>query len=430
MRQVDKQQTQEQQSFDIVISGGGLSGALVALSLSSIRKADGQHLSIAIVEASPILKDPSLSFDDRVLALSHGSAQYLKSIGAWQHLDDVAEAIKNIHISDRGHIGKARLNHEEHGVTALGYVVEMSLIGKSLLTEVANKNNVTWFAPDKIEAIEWHKTHVDVSLDSKQLLKATLLLGCDGAQSPCRQFSNIKTTTSDYGQAALITNVSTSLAHQGVAFERFTESGPLAMLPLSSRAIEGAVTNGKATSIKQSHRKKQDNRCSLVWTLEPDQAQALQKLDDDAFALALRSAFGTWLGNIEHVGKRDVYPLKLVQAQEQVFHRMALIGNASHTIHPIAGQGFNLGLRDVQVLAEKLALAIDNQQDIGEFALLSEYEQQRAKDHKAVINLTDSLVTLFSNELMPLVVGRNIGLKALDHFSSIKNRLVKKTMGY
>lgn len=423
VQQVDKHQTEErheqvEQLFDIVISGGGLSGALAALSLSSIKKADGQPLSIAIVEASPILKDPSLSFDDRVLALSHGSAQYLKNIGAWQHLDGVAEAIKNIHISDRGHIGKARLNAEEHGVTALGYVIEMSLIGKSLITEVAKKNNVTWFAPDKINAIKWHASSVDITLESNQKLKATLLLGCDGAQSPCRKFANIDSSISDYGQVALISNVSTSLAHQGVAFERFTESGPLAMLPLSSSAIN----NGARTS--------QENRCSLVWTLMPEQAEALQKLNDDAFSQALRNAFGTWLGNIEHVGKRDVYPLKLVQAREQVFHRMALIGNASHTIHPIAGQGFNLGLRDVQVLAEKIGTAIEQQQDIGAFSFLSGYGQERAQDHKEVINLTDSLVTLFSNELPPLVVGRNIGLKALDHFSSIKNRLVKKTMGY
>ena len=238
------------------------------------------------------------------------------------------------------------------------------------------------------------------------VLQTRLLLGCDGVNSPCRTFANIDCNQSSYGQSALITNVATDIAHQNVAYERFTETGPIAMLPLSN------------------------NRCSLVWTLTPELAEEMQALDDEAFKIALEQAFGSWLGAITKVGKRDVYPLNLVQAKAQVYHRMALVGNASHTIHPIAGQGFNLGVRDVQQLAQLIATAQSNDEDIGHFTLLNKYQEQRSKDQKQVIALTDSLVTLFSTQLPPLVVGRNIGLKVLNYFSPLKKALVNKTMGY
>jgi len=402
-------------TFDVVISGGGLSGCLMALSLVNLKHADGKPLSIAIVEASPILKDHKLTFDDRVLALSHGSADYLEKIGAWQRLKNYAQAIETIHISDCEHYGKARIYAKEYDVPALGYVAEMALIGKSLLTELTNKSkmceNVSWFAPDNIASINWLSESVNIVLSSGQSLSASLLLGCDGVNSSCRKIANIKMSDTCYGQSALITNVATVNAHYNIAFERFTGTGPLAMLPLSS--------------IKEG-----ENRCSLVWTLTPELADEMLSLDDDEFKRALECNFGSWLGGISEVGKRNVYPLKLAQAQEQIYHRMVLIGNATHTIHPIAGQGFNLGLRDVQQLTNVIKMALNTGQDIGLFSLLSDYAQQREKDHQQVISLTDSLVTLFSNQLAPLVVGRNIGLKVLNYLSPIKDTLVKKTMGY
>jgi 2-octaprenyl-6-methoxyphenol hydroxylase len=156
----------------------------------------------------------------------------------------------------------------------------------------------------------------------------------------------------------------------------------------------------------------------------------MQALSDKQFQTELECAFGGWLGAITYVGKRDVFPLKLLMADDQVYHRMALIGNASHTIHPIAGQGFNLGVRDVNQMAELIKTSFDNNQDIGQFSSLNKYASQRKLDHQQVIGLTDSLVTLFSNKLPPLVVGRNIGLKVLNYLSPLKNALVKKTMGY
>jgi len=403
--------------FDIVISGGGLSGALMALSLIDCQKENGQPLSIAIIEANSILKDPSLTFDDRVLALSHGTASYLQDLGVWQRLKNVAEPIKNIHISDRSFYGKARLYAEHHQVNALGFVVEMSVLGQALLDHLNDKSklneNLTWFTPDKISDITWQEKHVELTLHSETTLNTKLLLACDGAYSSCRKFANISVQESDYGQSALIANVTTAMAHNNLAFERFTDTGPIAMLPLSKQS---SITN--------------DSRCSLVWTLPPEDAEKMAALSDKQFKQALEHAFGSWLGAITHVGKRDIYPLKLLMADEQVFHRMALIGNASHTIHPIAGQGFNLGVRDVKQMAELVKTALKQNNDIGQFSALSEYARQRKYDHQQVIGLTDSLVTFFSNTLPPLVVGRNVGLKVMNYLSPLKEALVRKTMGY
>jgi len=422
-----------QTTFDVVISGGGLSGTLMALSLADLTKADGSLLSIAIIETKSIeAKNQSskianitqhvqATFDDRVLALSHGSAQYLKKVGAWQYLAADATAIEKIHISDRGHYGKARLNAQDHDVSALGYVIEMAKIGQAQLQALASKANVHWFAPDSITEINWQIEHVNIELQSGTKLQTPLLLACDGANSICRQQANIEVSHSDYGQVALIANVATKIPHNNQAFERFTETGPIAMLPLSPLANNSQSCNG-------------DSRCSLVWTLTPDLAKEMAALDDSAFKLALEQAFGSWLGEITQVGKRDIYPLVLLQAKQQVYHRMALVGNASHTIHPIAGQGFNLGLRDVEYMSKliKQTLSEDktHTQDIGQFALLNQYEKVRQQDQNEVIALTDSLVTLFSNSLPALALGRTIGLKVLNYVSPLKKALVKKTMGY
>ena len=427
------------QHFDVIISGGGLSGSLMALSLSKLTKHDGSLLSIAIIEALPFNQtspaNENALFDARVLALSHGSAKYLAKLGVWQYLKDDACAITDIDISDRGHFGKARLTAKEHGVNALGYVIDMSRIGKAQIKALSQntKSNIQWFSPDSITDITWQelnenvtdKSKVKVTLNSGKTLSAKLLLACDGVQSPVRKLANIEVTCDDYQQVALIANVSTSKAHQKKAFERFTEFGPIAMLPLNplkqGKASPNALANTSAGG---------DSRCSLVWTMTPSQAEEIKCLSDDDFKVELERAFGSYLGAITHVGKRDTYPLVLLQAQQQTYFRMALVGNASHTIHPIAGQGFNLGLRDVQVMTRLVAEALENKQDIGHFSLLHAYQTHRSKDQGEVIQLTDSLVTLFANDLPPLVVGRNIGLQALNIISPLKTALVKKTMGY
>jgi 2-octaprenyl-6-methoxyphenol hydroxylase len=415
------------QNFDVVISGGGLSGSLMALSLASLTHANGKPLTIAIIETTAIEQALSLTYDDRVLALAHGSANYLQQLDAWSLIQKHACAIKNIHISDRGHYGKARLSAKDHQVNALGYVIEMSLLGKALYSQLKEKNqrtnNITWFSPDAIKTINWQAAQVNIELSSEQRLTASLLLACDGGHSVCRKLANIAVSVSDYQQTAVIANVSCQHEHHGTAFERFTAHGPIAMLPMSRYGLSSRTQ----PSQNQNQRK---NRFSLVWTMPPEQANILANLSGNEFAKQLEQSFGTWLGKISHVGKRDVYPLKLIQAKQQTYHRMALLGNASHAIHPIAGQGFNLGLRDVKQMAQLIEQALAKQQNIGSLALLNSYSEQRAQDLTQVISLTDSLVTLFSNQLPPLVVGRNIGLKALNYIKPFKNALVQKTMGY
>lgn len=416
-------------NFDVIISGGGLSGCLMALSLAKLTKLNGDLLSIALVEPNVVetnkvspKNEVTPLFDDRVLALSHGSAAYLADVGVWQHLLNEACAIEKIDISDRGHYGKARLEAQDHGVSALGYVIEMALIGKGLLKELSTHSNICWYNPDSIDDINWQSADdvnkVSITLTSGKTLKTSLLLGCDGANSPCRKLAGIKVDHSDYQQVALIANVATEFAHHNKAFERFTEFGPIAMLPLAD--LKGGL---RVEKNKQS-------RCSLVWTMTPTQSEEILALNDKDFSKQLELVFGSWLGAITQVGKRDVYPLVLLQAEQQTYHRMALIGNASHTIHPIAGQGFNLGLRDVQLMTELLEQSLKTNNDIGSFALLNSYAKQRQQDQKQVIELTDSLVTLFANDLPPLIAGRNIGLKVMNYFTPLKNTLVNKLMGY
>ena len=351
MKKLSSNMSKNIKSFDVIISGGGLSGSLMALSLADLTKADGSLLSIAIIEASqadpvkpeviPDKVSHELSiaplFDDRVLALSHASVKYLESVGVWQHISIDACAIEKIDISDRGHYGKARIEAQEHNVSALGYVIVMAKIGQGQLKALATKKNVQWFSPDTITDIDWQPTNepiskatpqldnklcssvdtsvINVSLSSGDMLQTSLLLACDGVNSPCRKLANIDVRKSEYQQVALIANVATEKAHNNKAFERFTEFGPIAMLPL------GALSNSK-------------NRCSLVWTMTAEQSEQLLSLSDSEFSKQLELVFGSWLGAVIQVGKRDVYPLVLLQAKQQTYHRLALVGNASHTIHP------------------------------------------------------------------------------------------------
>jgi 2-octaprenyl-6-methoxyphenol hydroxylase len=475
------------QHFDVIISGGGLSGSLMALSLSKLTKPDGQRLTMAIIESQAITATPASNknnlFDARVLALSHGSAQYLKKLGVWSLIKNYVCPITDIDISDQGHYGKTRLSAHTHKLDALGYVIEMAHLGKAQLTllnehlnkqesatgnvgndatdnndsssdaniHISNNNsknstdtvkhnnninlndtqNVYWFSGDSINTINWHAkseedfkstnlAKVTVSLTSGQEISASLLLGCDGVQSPVRQLANIAVESVDYEQVALIANVATSKPHSNKAFERFTKNGPLAMLPLMPLLTKlGAVQELTSAS-----------RCSLVWTMTKEQAESLQRLNDKQFAQALEVAFGSYLGAITQVGRRETFPLRLLQAKQQTTHRLALIGNASHTIHPIAGQGFNLSLRDVQVMAENISAALAKGQDIGGFACLQAYQVNRQQDQHDIIKLTDSLVTLFANDLPPLVAGRNIALHMLNGLPSLKKVLMKKAMGY
>ena len=381
--------------FDVVIIGGGMAGASCALGL----KQSNKQLSIAVIEANEVSADYHPSFDDRSIALAQQSVQYLKSINAFDCQAPFAAAIKKVTVSDRGHFGKTHIDCQEYGHDALGYVVEVNPFGRSLHQQLT-RTDVSLFCPDTVAKLEYQSDFANITLSSGEQLSAKLVVIADGAHSQSRKLANIEFNTRAYHQAAIIANIEVAGGHHNHAFERFTEHGPMALLPMSN------------------------NRYSLVWCMEPEQIEHTMALEDDAFLAELQKAFGYCGGAFSKVGMRASYPLVYGKAESLSSHRTVLIGNAGHAIHPIAGQGFNLGLRDVQLLCD-----MANRDDLGDYAFTRYYSQTRSKDITTVMTLTDSLVRLFSNSSRLLALGRSIGLFSMDLFSSLKTPLAKQLMG-
>ncbi|PUB84145.1 MAG: 2-octaprenyl-6-methoxyphenyl hydroxylase [gamma proteobacterium symbiont of Ctena orbiculata] len=389
-------------SFDLLIVGGGMVGASLAHAVS------GQGLRIGVIEAWPFDSSAQPSFDDRVLALSWGSRIILQAMGVWDDIQVAAEPILNIHISDRGHFGFTRLNHLDEGVEALGYVVTARALGQALLPDLVNHDAIKMICPARLKSFAVSDRDVEVRIgqdDGEQVLSTRLLVAADGGDSLVRQFLSIPLKEKSYGQTAIIANLRAEQAHQGIAYERFTNTGPLALLPM------------------------RDNRLSMVWTAKDDQIAELMALRDEAFLLRLQDRFGYRLGRLYELGKRVAYPLSLRQAVEQVSSRVALIGNAAHAIHPVTGQGFNLGLRDVAVLADLVSDAAQRGQDPGDIELLKEYANWRKKDQNSVAMITDSLARFFANPFGPLRLVRNLGMVGLDVVPSMKHLVARQFMG-
>ncbi len=368
----------------------------------------GQGLRIGVIEAWPFDSSAQPSFDDRVLALSWGSRIILQAMGVWDDIQVAAEPILNIHISDRGHFGFTRLNHLDEGVEALGYVVTARALGQALLPDLVNHDAIKMICPARLKSFAVSDRDVEVRIgqdDGELVLNTRLLVAADGGDSLVRQFLSIPLKEKSYGQTAIIANLRAEQAHRGIAYERFTNTGPLALLPMC------------------------DDRLSMVWTAKDDQVAELMALRDEAFLLRLQDRFGYRLGRLSELGKRVAYPLRLRQAVEQVSSRVALIGNAAHAIHPVTGQGFNLGLRDVAVLADLVSDAAQRGQDPGDIELLKEYESWRKKDQNSVAMITDSLARFFANPFGPLRLVRNLGMVGLDVVPSMKHLVARQFMG-
>jgi len=397
--------------YDIVIIGGGLVGASLACALGE------QDLRIAVVEAVPLDRVSQPSYNDRTVALGYGSRQIFEGIGVWSDIDVLgATAIKKIHVSDRGHMGKTRLDCASEGLDALGYVVETRLLGKALGRYLKKLSNVELICPAKLVSLQFDdvSAQIEISRDgTKQILSAKLVVGADGVQSAVREQLGIKTFDMNYNQTAVIANVTVEREHKNVAYERFTATGPLALLPM------GDVNEGGEVQ----------HRCAVVWTIKDKDRDASLALDDEAFLAELQQRFGGQLGKFTHVGKRVAFPLALRHAREHVRERLALIGNAAHTVHPIAGQGFNLGLRDVAVLAQVVVEAALAGEDIGDLLVLKRYAKWRRRDHVRVLGFTDSMVRLFSNNFVPLALARNLSLAATDLFPPLKKLITRQAMG-
>jgi 2-octaprenyl-6-methoxyphenol hydroxylase len=390
-----------QHDYDLIVVGGGLAGNCLGLALKD------SGLRIAIVEATPRAQLLASPAGDRALALAAGTVNALEALGIWQDIGDKATPITDIHVSDRGHFGKTRLSARKAHVAALGYVIT----ARDLETHVANlvqQSGIAWLCPARVAGLISGADAVNVSLKSDQEsvnLSAKLLVGADGGLSSVRQLLDIPQQITDYAQTALVTTVKSSRPHHNTAYERFTASGPLALLPL-----------GRYHS-------------SVVWTRTTEEAAALMLDSETDFLEALQDCFGYRLGALKLAAPRRAFPLSLIRAATMHAGRAVLIGNAVHQLHPVAGQGFNLGLRDVVQLADTLRTAAQQQLDIGASTLLNAYATTRAKDHARTIGFTDSLVKLFSNDWLAVAAARNVGLTVLDHLPFAKAVLAKQAMG-
>lgn len=389
---------------DVLIVGGGLVGASLALAFGRA------GLDVAIVEAHPFRLNEQPNYDERSIALAQGSQRIFSGMGLWESLQDAVCPIHTIHVSDRGHFGFTRLKREQEGVEALGYVASARLLGNALIRALDNTavNLISPALMDRFQ-VDDNRVNATLEIDGEPFEHSTrLLVAADGVQSPVREQLGIDSHQWDYGQTAIIANVTPTRPHNNIAYERFTDTGPMALLPLNSSC---------------------QIMCSLVWTLHTDQVDDVMALDDATFLSQLQDRFGYRLGRFVKVGTRHAYPLQLLRAKQSTAQRLALIGNAVHTLHPIAGQGFNLGLRDVAALAEVVIDAQRKGDDIGSAGVLQRYADWRQTDQRRVVAFTDGMVRLFGQTLAPLVGLRDAGMLALDLCPPAKRGFGRLTMG-
>lgn len=389
--------------YDILIIGGGMVGASLACALGH------SGLRIGVIEAVPLHASSQPSYDDRTVALACGSKRIFDGIGVWREITRHGESpIQRIHISDRERFGFTRLSAADAGLEALGYVVENRVLGEALYCTMQSFDNVSLVCPASMEAITFNPDVARVTImqgGAARELTARLVVAADGADSAVRAAAGIEVQRMDYGQSAVVTNVTPEQPHHDTAFERFTDTGPLALLPMTQ------------------------GRCAVVWSARTKEVDTILSWDDAEFLSRLQLRFGERLGRFMKVGRRKAYPLFLTRVSEHVHPRLALIGNAAHTVHPVAGQGFNLGLRDVATLSEVLTDALRQGRDLGDFGVLTRYADWRRRDNRLIARFTDSLIRLFSNDFLPLAVARNLGLIAVDLAPPFKRGFIRITSG-
>ncbi|GAA4496363.1 2-octaprenyl-6-methoxyphenyl hydroxylase [Pseudaeromonas paramecii] len=390
---------------DVAIVGGGMVGATLALALSQLRRPDGQPLDIVLLEANSPGQAIHPGFDARAIALSYGSCELLQGWGLWTSLAPTACAIEQIHVSDSGHFGRVKLTAQEYRLPWLGQVVELATTGSQLYEALAQRGNVRLRCPAHLVDVSPSEREIALKLDDGSTWQAELALGADGADSLLRQQLRLPCEQYDFGQTAIITTLQTDLPPAGRAWERFTAQGPLALLPLS------------------------ESRYSVVWCQAPDEAQQSLLLDDAAFLSRLQQAFGYRAGRFVRLGQRHAYPLTGRQVTWPLGPHALVLGNAAHLLHPVAGQGFNLGMRDIAVLQEELARALADGESIGSYRVLRRYWQRRQPDQRQLAWMTGSLARLFANEVGPLVLGRNLLLATMNRCDDFKLALTRRALG-
>lgn len=396
----------------VIIVGGGMVGLSLALMLAK------SNIAVKLLEAVkyPNYDDENLapyhsSFDARNTALSRRSVQIYQKLGLWDALQQHATPILQVHITEQGSFGKARLVAEQEKVESFGQVVENAWLGRVLLTKVRQQPLIELIDGVQVTSLTQDADQVQIEAmrngEYIHSLKSKLVIAADGRDSFCRQAIGVGVDEHDYDQVAIVTTVQTSKPHQQVGFERFSALGPLALLPLPG-----------------------EYRRSVVWPVKKGtEAEWLGEENDQHFLDALQETYGDRAGKFEKTGKRFSYPLSQVLAHKQAVGRVVLMGNAAHTIHPVAGQGFNLCLRDADVLVRFLMEQLAKSDDIGQPDNLLAYEQARLKDQQRVIKFCDSVVRGFSNQNPILKLIRNTGLVAFDVIPGIKPLVANYAMG-
>ncbi len=393
--------TKEKQHYDIIIVGGGMVGATLACALGD------SALKVAVIEAyQSDFAWPEGSHDIRVSAITHASQHIFENIGAWKSMQqDGVAAYSKMHVWDATGQGQIHFDSIEIGQADLGHIIENRIIQKAVQMRLADFDNIDLLMPVKLQSLQFNNSGAELITSEGLQLTTGLLVGADGANSWVRKQAEISLSSWSYQQNAVVCNVSTSESHQDACWQQFMPEGPLAFLPLA------------------------DGQSSIVWSTSEEKAQALSTMDEQSFNQELQMAFGSSLGRIRLSSKRGTFPLRLRHANQYVKEHLALVGDAAHTVHPLAGQGVNLGLLDAVVLAEEILRAQEKKRDIGSLSTLRRYERRRKGDNIAMLAAMDAFKRLFSNDITPLKLLRNSGLNFVDQLGPLKNQMIKRAMG-
>ncbi len=389
---------------EVVIVGGGLAGLTLGCALA------GAGIATVVVDREAPALQTETAYDGRASAIAHASARVLQGIGVWPGIASAAEAILDIRVAD-GHPSRGvshlflHYDHRDIGDEPFGYIVENRAMRLALQARAAALSRLTLLAPVALERLDRNDVGVAAVLADGRRIRAQLAVAADGRNSRIRREAGIGAASISYGQTAIVCTIAAERSHAGVAVELFLPGGPFAMLPMT------------------------ENRCNIVWSEHSDLAADYLALGDDAFLDELGRRFGDWLGRIALTGPRFAYPLGLLHADRYTDRRLALVGDAAHGIHPIAGQGLNLGLRDVAALAELLVDARRLGLDLAGPAVLDRYARWRRFDNFLLAAVTDGLNRLFSNDIPPLRLARDLGLAAVDRLPPVKRFLMRHAMG-
>jgi 2-octaprenylphenol hydroxylase len=386
--------------FDVIIIGGGIVGATAACALGRA------GVRVAIVEARQPVPVDQQKPDSRVFAITRASERIFRSLGVWENIASQGVfAFTDMEVWDAAGEGMTHFDAAELGEPCLGHMIEPRIIETALSEQLASDNHITRFCPARFKTVDTRDESVTVTLEDGQCLTASLLIAADGVRSPVRAALGVKTRDHDYRQTSIVALVKTSEPHRDTAWQRFLPGGPLAFLPM------------------------QDGWSSIVWTLPTAEADRVMQLGRDAFHAELSAAFANRLGSIVDSGERESWPLRRMHAEQYVMPRAALIGDAAHAIHPLAGQGVNLGLLDAAALAEVIVAARQDDRDPGALRVLRRYERWRRGENLLMMSAMDVINRTFSNAQSPLGSLRNLGLSLANRSGTLRRLFMRHAMG-